>query len=841
MATLTWLHVSDFHYRQPGEATLDLDRLVDDVQGQLVRRGLRLDCVFFTGDLAFSGKPEEYVGVGKAFDRFLTKLKLKREQLFVVPGNHDVDRAISPTLPELKPAESNSAINKILLQKPRPKILDRQQAYQDFVTKFYDGTTADPELAPSGFWSVRQLQNFAHPVTVLCLNSAWLASGSTDRGNLALGEVQIKSALEGIHEGFCVALMHHPFAWLREHEETLVHRPLARACDFILCGHQHMPRFAQAPFGDKAMILSAGAAHERDQILSYNVVHLDLGSGFGDVYTRQWSITTPDFHDLDLSPERSIEGRLSLESLPGGWQPASTPRKPVVEKGPRRDAFRYQKLYTISSVKIPYIVLINSWKRGLTGYGSGEVETQVDPSGYILPELLRGKDDLDNRKFEQKCRFVRYETRITPGKSPNRLRFTFSEINYADYLRSGEKLDEPLPDDSNTTYRDVLAPKFTSWRDFSDLPLSNICGVGVFLITPDNYIIVSKHSPDVEVYHNVWSYSASGTMDWSDNPHPFHEIIRECKEEIGYEIREEELQLFALGIDAKKLYFQFSFFAHTTKSAEYIIDEAIHAPHYSAEMETLEAIPFELDTLVSVVLGRSWEPAAEAGLLTLCINRFGLEAVKKSIDPARFRQQWTSAMKHDWRLRAAREGELAVMSARYPTEQCEEESQRFVDAVLDFVGDDLWDLNVLEVGAGIGRLSEFLVDRVGHLTCIDLSEEMLARHKKRLGDRANRVTYHNVFAQDFSPGTRFDAVISSLVLIHNVQQDMFNKLVTQMRIWSNTLFLIEHVDSDDCKTSAITRLRNQDTLLKEFAGYSVEKSANYELFEDKLLFLKLKR
>ena len=55
-------------------------------------RGRTPDVVFATGDIAFSGKPGEYEIATVFFDALLDAAGLGRRHLFVIAGNHDVDR-----------------------------------------------------------------------------------------------------------------------------------------------------------------------------------------------------------------------------------------------------------------------------------------------------------------------------------------------------------------------------------------------------------------------------------------------------------------------------------------------------------------------------------------------------------------------------------------------------------------------------------------------------------------------------------------------------------------------------------------------------------------------------
>jgi len=73
------------------------------------------------------------------------------------------------------------------------------------------------------------------------------------------------------------------------------------------------------------------------------------------------------------------------------------------------------------------------------------------------------------------------------------LQFTFQETSYFDYLKSGEILDFPYPN-SDITYREKfgksIEPDKGVVSPFENL--TNIVGVGVFIITNDNFVITSE-------------------------------------------------------------------------------------------------------------------------------------------------------------------------------------------------------------------------------------------------------------------------------------------------------------------------------------------------------------
>jgi 3',5'-cyclic AMP phosphodiesterase CpdA len=87
------LHISDLHI-----STMDtfgrekaLGALVDRVKKDR-KKGLLPEIVVVTGDIATTGRKEEYALAKTFFNDLLAALELAPDRLFVVPGNHDVNR-----------------------------------------------------------------------------------------------------------------------------------------------------------------------------------------------------------------------------------------------------------------------------------------------------------------------------------------------------------------------------------------------------------------------------------------------------------------------------------------------------------------------------------------------------------------------------------------------------------------------------------------------------------------------------------------------------------------------------------------------------------------------------
>ncbi len=316
MNTITWLHLSDFHFRA-GEQhvwneNIVLDALLEDVRDRMAVDGLRPDFVVVSGDLAFSGQPAEYDLAGRFFDDLLQATGLGKERLFLVPGNHDVDRrAISRGAQAVTDALDDRDTANAVLSTPadRQLVLARFQGYASFVNGYLAGHLA---FDNDHYYYVKTLDLVGQRLALLGLNSAWVAASDQDKAQgLLLGERQTRTALreaDGAEATLKLALLHHPLDWLREFDQNDSGALVLDRCHFLLHGHLHQTATAQLTSPDgAATILACGACYKtRESPNMYNWVRLDLTAGSGTVYLRRYSDARGGFWAPDTLTYRNV-------------------------------------------------------------------------------------------------------------------------------------------------------------------------------------------------------------------------------------------------------------------------------------------------------------------------------------------------------------------------------------------------------------------------------------------------------------------------------------------------------------------------------------------------------
>jgi len=284
MSKISWLHFSDFHIR--AENTVDQsiiqEEFLRDLDRQLTENNTELTFIFFTGDVAFSASQKEYEIAIKFFDELCDRTNVDKKNLFIIPGNHDVNRykvskLLDDSRMELKTREEIRGIltDNQMLQ----KYLLRFDNYSKFISELY-GTNF--EMGPENYFSAEMRTIDDIRFGIIGLNSVWASYGGRhDSNNIYISEIQLGKALTKVQDSSIrIVLLHHPLSWLFEEDQADIENLLFTHSNIILHGHLHRPDFQIInSIRGQQVVIPAGAIYTGRRISnSYNVTSLDFST-----------------------------------------------------------------------------------------------------------------------------------------------------------------------------------------------------------------------------------------------------------------------------------------------------------------------------------------------------------------------------------------------------------------------------------------------------------------------------------------------------------------------------------------------------------------------------------
>ncbi len=280
---LRLLHLSDLHARtgRAGESWRQRQMLGPAWEANLetLLEDGPFDLVCFTGDAADSGTAEELEEAGNFLLTLMDRLELGHERLFLVPGNHDIDRGIHPDawagLRDAAWAVDDLDLARWLAGGPAPRgvdpswreqVLERQAAYQSWLRDRLGREELDPATGPHGRLGYRvRFEWHGLPVHVIGLDSAWLSGDDNDVARLWVTDEQVTRLLRNERgrplEGLRLVLQHHPLDELADGRR--IRTLLAQHADLVMRGHLHETEVSVwADPGQSLRQLAAGCLYE---------------------------------------------------------------------------------------------------------------------------------------------------------------------------------------------------------------------------------------------------------------------------------------------------------------------------------------------------------------------------------------------------------------------------------------------------------------------------------------------------------------------------------------------------------------------------------------------------
>ena len=236
-------HLSDLHIASATDVLLS--------RGEAIGRAIaswsaeaEICILAVTGDVAYSGRKDEYDLASEFFAAVRSELARTRAELrvvqVVVPGNHDCDFS--------EPSQAR----KIALERiAEDSTLELDRTIVDLCTGPQDAYFAwnypsmhalsAEEISSRIRWKVL-LRSGDEDVAIHCYNTAWTSKYKETQG---LSVASPMLSVDRTTVGVSVALFHHPYSWMAPDVGKAFRRALEEQADVILTGHEHDPDVVQ--------------------------------------------------------------------------------------------------------------------------------------------------------------------------------------------------------------------------------------------------------------------------------------------------------------------------------------------------------------------------------------------------------------------------------------------------------------------------------------------------------------------------------------------------------------------------------------------------------------------
>jgi predicted MPP superfamily phosphohydrolase len=247
---LKWLHISDLHYNIANYSSKKMrDKLLDDLKNQD-----KLDFIVITGDLAYQGK--SYKEIEKFIRDIIEATGIEKENMFIVPGNHDLKRnnVRNVLIKDLVNKPSRIRATEELDQETFKIISKAQNSFWSFYTK-----VTGKKYVKKDIHFIEEREEF----NIISLNTALLCSDIEDQGGLSIFISKLYNLLSKNKDSdkYNIAIGHHNIDYFFEEEQSKIYNNFSdNNIDFYMCGHSHKPKvFVDSSNEKELYVLRAGA------------------------------------------------------------------------------------------------------------------------------------------------------------------------------------------------------------------------------------------------------------------------------------------------------------------------------------------------------------------------------------------------------------------------------------------------------------------------------------------------------------------------------------------------------------------------------------------------------
>jgi calcineurin-like phosphoesterase family protein len=270
MGKISFIHLSDIHFRKSSGNIADIDNdlreaIITDIETNAKTVLTDVEGILVTGDIAFSGRIDEYENAKKFLKQITDIFSIKQSAVFCVPGNHDVDQSVPKASPAVYAAQCKLAEARSLDEADRIfecQIIDC--CYNDILFQTFQNYNSFASMFDCNIdvsrinWSHRFELDHGMKLRLYGMNSSFISnSDDNNEGEnkpMYIGQAQIPSRRE--KDTVIMSLCHHPPEIWKFCGD--IQDKINRRIDIQLYGHKHIQSIK---INENNVIMSSGATH----------------------------------------------------------------------------------------------------------------------------------------------------------------------------------------------------------------------------------------------------------------------------------------------------------------------------------------------------------------------------------------------------------------------------------------------------------------------------------------------------------------------------------------------------------------------------------------------------
>lgn len=288
------LQLSDMHFRISGNP---IEQRFEELMAAVLSIAPKPDSclLLLTGDIAFSGVPEEFIQA----ESFLRSVKTRLVDSFgstnvrieIIPGNHDCFLPESDT--EVRKALVEGASPSLTAAKPNDVYLNALLTIQSsfygfcesFVGRSIEGNTRVCRAETISFIGKR--------IHIIALNTALLSRRDEQIGTLYLPNILLTNATkQDPTADLVVCIYHHPDNWLEPDFRRDFIKLIETSSHFVFTGHEHQQdsHWSESSTGEQTVYIQADALQDEQYPArgGFNALVLNFDDQTHRYYHYRW-------------------------------------------------------------------------------------------------------------------------------------------------------------------------------------------------------------------------------------------------------------------------------------------------------------------------------------------------------------------------------------------------------------------------------------------------------------------------------------------------------------------------------------------------------------------------